>query len=135
MWRLMLPKARHIFALVFFALFLFVLLYVVVRQTDPYEAAEKFVASDARVSALVGSVSRVKLKFWNGFQFISSSNGGEANFTFEVTGSERVSTIEVNLRSSAGVWRVVTADIRSDNGVVARIVGVLGFRVNGVNAE
>ena len=123
MWRLMVPKARHMVALAIFVPLLLVLLHVVARHTDPYEAAEQFLMSDARVAESVGSVARVDFKFWDGFHFASSSNGGEANFTFDVSGSKRVSTIEVHLRSSSGVWRVVIAEVRSSNGETARIVG------------
>lgn len=123
MWRLMLPKARHVVALAVFLVLLLALLYVVARHTDPYEAAERFLMSDARVSAAVGPVKQIDFKFWDGFHFISSSNGGEANFTFEVTGGKGVSTIEVHLRSSSGTWHVVTADVRAPGGVATRIVG------------
>ena len=123
MWRLMVPKARHVVALVVFLSLLLSLLYGVTPRTDAYEAAERFVLADARVAESVGSVIRAEFKFWNGFHFTSSSNGGEANFTFEVVGSKKVSTVEVHLRSSSGVWRVVTADVRTSDGATSRIVG------------
>lgn len=123
MWRLIKPKGRHLVALVVFLSLFLALLYVVARHTDAYEAAQRFIASDARVIESVGSVTRVDFKFWEGFHFTSSANGGEANFTFEVVGSKGVSIIEVHLRSSSGVWRVVIADVRSANGATARIVG------------
>jgi hypothetical protein len=125
MWRLIQPKGRHLVALVVFVSLLLTLLYVVTRQTDAYEAAERFVSSDARVAESVGTVTRIDFKFWEGFQFMSSANGGEANFTFEVVGSKGgISIIEVHLRSSSGTWRVVTADIRSSEGATSRIVGM-----------
>lgn len=123
MWRLMLPKARHVGTLVVFLSLLLAVLYVVARHTDPYEAAERFLLSDVRVSAAVGSVNRVDFKFWEGFHFASSSNGGEANFTFEVAGSRGSSVVDVHLRSASGVWRVVTADLRAPGGDAVRIVG------------
>lgn len=123
MWRLMAPKARHIFALVFFSLLLFVVLYFTERHSDSYEAAERFLASDARVASFVGPVARVDFKFWAGFEAVASLNGGEAHYTFEVAGSKGVSTIEVHLRSSSGIWQVVTADARFSGGTVSRIVG------------
>lgn len=123
MWRLMVPKARHVIALAVFTLLLLALLFVVERNSDPYEAAERFLSSDVRVAAAVGPVTRIKFKFWAGFDVVSSSNGGVANYTFEVTGSKGVSMIEVHLRSSSGVWQVVTADVRSSEGATSRIVG------------
>jgi len=123
MWRLMLPKTRHIVALVVFASLLFAVLYFTERHSDSYEAAERFLASDARVASIVGPVSRVEFKFWEGFEAVSSVNGGEAHYTFEVAGSKGVSTVKVHLRSSSGVWRVVTADVRASDGTTSRIVG------------
>jgi hypothetical protein len=123
MWPVMLPKARHIVALAVFTSLLLTLLYVVTPNTDPYEAAERFLSSDTRVTAVVGPVARTRFRFWDGFHFISSANCGEANFTFEVAGSKGASIIEVHLRSSSGVWHVVTADIRSSDGAASRIVG------------
>ena len=123
MWRLIVPKRRHVISLIVFLGLFLPLLYVVARHTDPYEAAEQFLSSDARVSAAVGPVTRIDFKFWDGFTFNSSSNGGNANFTFAVTGTKGVSVIEVHLRSSAGVWRVVIADVRASDGTSARLVG------------
>ena len=122
MWRLVLPKARHIFALVLFASLLFAVLYITERHSDSYEAAERFLASDTRVASIVGPVSRVEFKFWEGFEAVSSFNGGEAHYTFEVTGSKKMSTVGVHLRSSSGVWRVVAADVRASDGATLRIV-------------
>ncbi|RVT47272.1 hypothetical protein [Rubrivivax albus] len=124
MWRLMVPKARHIVALIVFASLLFAVLYFTERHSDSYKAAERFLASDARVASVVGPVTRVEFKFWEGFQAVSSSNGGEAQYTFEVNGSKGSSIIEVHLRSSSGVWRVVTADVRAVDGSTSRIVGM-----------
>jgi len=123
MWRLTMPKARHFIALAVFVPSLLILLYVVERNSDSYEAAERFLATDVRVVASVGSVTRIDFKFWEGFEVVGSSNGGTARYTFEVTGSKGVSIVEVILRSSLGVWRVVTADVRTSDGATSRIVG------------
>jgi Cytochrome oxidase complex assembly protein 1 len=123
MWRVMLPKARHIVALAVFTSLLLTLLYVIERNSDPYDAAERFLSSDVRVTALVGPAIRIDFKFWQGFDVVSSSNGGKASYTFEVTGSKGTAIVEVHLRSSAGAWQVVTADVRSSDGAVSRIVG------------
>lgn len=120
MWRLVVPKARHVVALIVFVSLLLPLLYMATRHTDPYEAAERFLSSDVRVVESVGSVTRIDFKFWDGFHF----NGEEANFTFEVTGSKGASVIEVSLRRSSGVWRVVTTEVLSAEGAASRIVRI-----------
>ena len=123
MWRMILPKTRHIVALVVFASLLFAVLYFTEKRSDSYEAAERFLASDPHVASVIGTVSRVEFKFWEGFEAVSSVNGGEAHYTFEVAGSNGISSVKVHLRSSLGVWRVVTADVRAPDGTTSRIVG------------
>lgn len=130
MWRLTVPKTRHIVALIAFFSLLLSMVYAVARYSDSYEAAERFLSSDARVTAVVGPVTHVGFKFWYGFHIISSSNGGEANFTYEVTGSKGVAIIEVHLRSTAGVWQVVTARAKSSDGVVLRIIDARASRAS-----
>lgn len=120
MWRLIIPKRHHVVALVIFLGFLFGLLYVVARHTDPYEVAERFLMSDAHISSSIGPVTRVDLRFWDGFHF----TGGDANFTFEVMGSKGVAVVEVSLRRSSGAWHVVTADVRASDGKTSRLVGL-----------
>ena len=53
MWRLMMPKPRHLIVMAIFVSLLLLLLYAVTRHTDPYEAAERFLVSDSRVTASV----------------------------------------------------------------------------------
>lgn len=122
MWRLSFPKARHVVALTVFLLLLLISIYVLTRHTASYEAAEKFLMSDARVSSAVGPVERIKFKFWDGFDFSSLPNGGEATFTFEVTSIKGTSIVELHLRSSSGTWRVTAAEVRAPRSLAARIV-------------
>ncbi len=119
MWSLIIPKRRHVVALIIFLALFLPLLYTVARHTEPYETAEQFLLSDDRVASSVGPVDRIDFRFWEGFHF----TGGDANFTFEVTGSKGTSIIEMHLRNSSGVWRVVTADVRASDGSTSRIVG------------
>lgn len=119
MWSLIVPRRRHVVALIIFLALFLPLLYVVARHTEPYETAERFLLSDSRISSSVGPVSRVEFRFWDGFHF----TGGDATFAFEVTGSKGTSIIELHLRSSSGVWRVVTADVRTLDGSTTRLVG------------
>jgi Cytochrome oxidase complex assembly protein 1 len=123
MWRLMIPKRRHLIMLAVLSIALFAFLYFDAKSSDPYAAAEHFISTDSRVSEVVGSVSQTKFKYWEGFQIVSAANGGTANFTFEVVGSKSTSLVEVHLRSSSGVWQVVTADVRTPDGAASRIVG------------
>jgi hypothetical protein len=119
----MMPKARHMIALAIFTALLFALLYVVERNSDQYEVAERFLSSDVRVAELVGKPAHIRFKFWDGFDVVASSNGGHANYTFEVSGSKGKAVVEIQLRSSAGRWQVMTATVRRADGSTTRIVG------------
>lgn len=119
MWSLILPKPRHLVALVVFVPLMLGVLYFFTRTTEPYEAAEHFLRSDARIASAVGPVTQVNFKIWEGFHF----TGGEANFTFEVAGSKGESVVALQLQRSAGTWRVIAADVRAADGSTSRIVG------------
>lgn len=119
MWSLILPKPRHVVAFVVFVPLMLGLLYFFTRNTEPYETAEHFLRSDGRIASAVGPVAQVNFKFWQGFHF----TGGEASFTFEVTGSKGASLVELQLQRSAGTWRVIAADVRAADGSTSRIVG------------
>lgn len=118
MWSLIIPKRRHVIALVVFLVLFLPLLYVVARHTEPYDTAEQFLLSDSRIASSVGPVSQINFRFWDGFHF----TGGDAAFTFEVTGSKGTSIVELHLRSASGVWRVVTADVCAPDGSTSRVV-------------
>lgn len=118
MWPLVKPKARHIVALALFLPLLLLTLYLVAKNTDAYEEAERFVARDIRVATSVGQVKKTNFKFWEGFEF----TGSNANFSIEATSEKDVFIIDVRLRCVAGTWRVEAADIRARDGTQTRIV-------------
>jgi hypothetical protein len=118
MWSLIIPKPRHLVALILFLALLLGLLYFVTRNSEPYETAEQFLLSDGRIASAVGPVAQVNFRFWDGFDF----TGGNARFTFGVTGSKGSFVVALDLRRSSGVWHVVTADVRALDGSTSRIV-------------
>lgn len=88
---------------------LLITLYLTTKNTDAYEAAERFVATDARIAASIGSVTKTSFKFWDGFEF----TGSDANFSLGATTDKGEFVVEVRLHCVAGSWRVDTADIRA----------------------
>lgn len=118
MWSLIIPKPRHIVALIVFVPLMFGLLYFFARNTEPYETAENFLRSDGRIASAVGQVAQVSFRFWEGFHF----TGGEASFTFEVAGDKGTAVVALQLRRSSGTWRVIAADVRAAAGSTARVV-------------
>lgn len=121
MWSLIVPKRRHIIALIVFAPLMLGLLYFSARNAEPYEVAEYFLRSDQRIASVVGPVAQINFKFWEGFHF----TGGDASFTFEVTGSKGASVVVLHLQRSAGAWRVIAADVRPAGGSTSRVVGLV----------
>lgn len=111
----MLPKARHISALLAFTVVLLALLYVLERNSDSFEAAERFILADPRVIELVGPAVRIDFNFWRGFDVVSSPNGGAASYVFLVTGTRGTAIVKVSLHSSSGAWQVVASDVRSSD--------------------
>ncbi len=119
MWPLIKPKARHLLVLALFLPLLLLTLYVVTRNTDAYEEAERFVAQDARVVASIGRVTKTDFKFWEGFEF----TGSNANFSIEAMTEEGTFIVDVRLRCSAGTWRLEMADILAHDGTQIHIPG------------
>lgn len=102
--------------LVGFLVGLLVTLHTVAQNTDSYAVAERFVWTDARIVHEVGQVEGVKFKFWNGFDFASTSDLGGANFTFDVAGANCSVMVQVYLHKKSGVWQVVLANARQKDG-------------------
>lgn len=96
---------------------LLITLYLTTKNTDAYEAAARFVATDARIAASIGPVAKTSFKFWDGFEF----TGSDANFSLDATTDKGKFVVEVHLRYLAGTWRVETADIRARDGTQTRI--------------
>lgn len=119
MWSLIVPKRRHVIALVVFVPLMLGCLYFFARNTEPYEVAEHFLRSDGRIASAVGPVDQVSFRFWDGFHFTVC----EASFTFDVMGGKGTSLVALQLRRSSGTWRVVAADVRAADGSTSHIVG------------
>jgi hypothetical protein len=113
MWQLMIPKARHLAALVIFVPVLLFAVYLVAKNTDAYAEAERFVLRDERVAQSIGNVEKVEFKFWRGFEFGSD----DTNFAFQARTNKGVFDLVVRLRSAGQVWRVDSVNISGPNGL------------------
>lgn len=123
MWRQLVPRRRHIiFIGIALPIFILVLIFVT-RNSDSYEAAEAFVSSDGRIRQMLGPVTRVNFRFWDGFHAVESANGGNANYSFAVVGEQKQSVVKVRLVGRRGQWNVVAASIRFPDGAIQPIVG------------
>ena len=105
-------KPPHFVMLAVVLVLLVVSLFFVATHTDAYEEAERFSRQDHRVTDLVGNVVEVHLRFWDGFEFTSAGNGGEANFVLDVVGVNRKAIMDIRLHRLAGRWYEEVAYIR-----------------------
>jgi hypothetical protein len=103
-----------------FLLLLFLLLYVVTKNSEDYEVAEQYVVRDLRVAAVIGNVQQVSFKFWSGFESVGGT-GGHANYSFNATTDKGEFVVEVWLLCAEGTWRVEAANIRRHDGTETRI--------------
>jgi len=126
MWRRMIPSLRHVVALGIIMPGVFFVAVFNARHSDPHEAAEEFVSSDDRIRELVGQVTHVNFRFWDGFHATEWANGGNANYFFGVDGKLKKSVVKVRLIGRQGRWSVVAASIRFPNGAILPIVGKIG---------
>src|SRR5258708_22060979 len=115
-WWIVRPKARHLIAFAAFVLLLIPTVYLVARNTDPYEEAERFISTDRRVGDLVGPITKADFAFWDGFDF----DGSTAVFSFHVIGAKGDFIVTTHLTSNAGRWRVSSVDIHPETGSGAR---------------
>ena len=113
---------------------LYVLAFVIVTamtlamlvQSEPYEAAKQFVASDARVLRVTGAQSSRSLALLKGFRYTFGDRTGEANFTFKVSAERGRFDVRVDLEKRGGQWVVVRSQASSEAGDVTDVVSPSG---------
>jgi hypothetical protein len=109
---------------------LYVLAFVIVTaitltmlvESEPYEAARQFAASDARVLRVTGAQASNSLALLKGFRYAFGDRTGEANFTFQVSAERGRFHVRVDLEKRAGQWMVVSSQAISEAGDVTDVV-------------
>ena len=104
-------------------------------NSEPYEFAKKYVASDPKVIEVTGAQSSVRVSWFRGFRYAFGDRTGEANFAFEVVGERGKFEVRVFLEKQGGTWSVVKAQALPDNGPVHDIVGTARQLLAAVGAE
>ena len=92
-------------------------------NSEPYEFAKKYVASDAKIIQITGAQSSVRVSWLRGFRYAFGDRTGEANFAFEVVGERGKFEVRVFLEKQAGTWSVLRSQALPENGPVHVIVG------------
>jgi hypothetical protein len=92
-------------------------------NSEPYEFAKKYVASDAKVIQITGPQASVRVSWLRGFRYAFGDSTGEANFVFDVLGDRGRFEIRVFLEKRSGTWSVVRSQALSGSEPARDIVG------------
>ena len=94
-----------------------------VPSSEPFRAAEKFLASNAIVADQIGRVDAVRLPAFNEWEISYEGKTGQAFFAVEVTGSSGQVAADIKLAQKSEVWKVVAAEISTRAGVIKLMPG------------
>jgi hypothetical protein len=122
MWKMMLPKPRHLVLLVVGSLVVYGLIYFQMTTGEAYEYGRHFVMEDQRVTKLTGPQRDQRLNFWRGFSYSFGDKDGEASLTMRVTGERGEFNVPLALQKRQGRWAVVSAKAISEKGETFVIV-------------
>lgn len=122
MWKLMLPKPRHMVLLLVGSLGVYALIYFLATTGEAYEYGRYFVTEDQRVANVTGQQHEQRLSFWSGFGFSFGDHDGEASFTVRVKGERGTFDVPMELKKLQGRWSVVGAKAVSAKGETVVIV-------------
>lgn len=115
-------RGRRMFYVLAFVLITAVTLALLLNS-EPYEFAQQFVATDPRVIQVTGTQSDRRIALLKGFRYVFGDRTGEANFTFKVTGSRGTFDVRVVLKKLEGRWVTVRSQAVSETGAASDIVG------------
>lgn len=122
MWKLMLPKLRHLVFLLIGSLSVYALIYFLATTGEAYEYGRHFVMEDRRVANVTGRLHHQRLGFWSGFSSSLGDSDGEASLTVHVRGDRGTFDVPLELRKRQGRWSVVGAKAISERGETVVIV-------------
>jgi hypothetical protein len=122
MWKMMLPKPRHLVLLVVVSLVVYALIYFQATTGEPYEYGRHFVTEDQRVTKVTGPQRDLRLNFWRGFSYSFGDNDGEASLTLRVQGDRGTFDVPLALKKRQGRWSVVSAKAVDEKGEIVMIV-------------
>jgi hypothetical protein len=100
---------RGLIALAIFTPLLLAILYFTTVASEPYEATERLIRQDAKISATVGTPQEIKFKFWSGFHF----TGSDGSFVFELRGSKGNFLIDLDVSKENTIWVIKRSSIAS----------------------
>lgn len=116
MWKLMLPKRRHIFLLVIGSALVYALAYLHAITGEPYEYARDWVKTDVRVLEVMGSPQVHGFNFWHGYEYSFGAQEGSASLALRAEGDRGKFTVPLTLQKRQGRWTVVSAKAVNERG-------------------
>jgi hypothetical protein len=122
MWKMMLPKPRHLVLMVVVMLAVYVLTNFLAITGEPYEYGRHFVMEDQRVIKVTGPQREQQLRLWSGYSHSFGDNDGEASLTLCVMGDRGSFDVPLTLQKRRGRWSVVSAKVVDEKGSTTVIV-------------
>lgn len=92
-----------------------VFVYLITAASEPYRAAEAFVATNEIVRERVGPVVSVRLGFGK-IKFTYSSRSGNARMPLVVRGQAKEGVVYATLTKEQGAWKVTSATLDLQDG-------------------
>jgi hypothetical protein len=98
----------------------FAFVYLTAAASEPYRAAEHFVATNQFIGTKVGQVASIRLAFGR-IRASYSSTSGSARMPLVVQGASAEVVVDVTLEKDSSTWRVVRASLHSKDGSVTPV--------------
>lgn len=122
MWKMMLPKPRHLVLMVVVMLAVYALTNFQAITGEPYEYGRHFVMEDQRVTKVTGPQREQQLRLWSGYSHSFGDKDGEATLTVHVIGERGAFDIPLVLKKRQGRWSVVSAKAVNEKGETTVVV-------------
>lgn len=122
MWKMMLPKRRHIFIMVAIWIVIGGLVFFTLASSDAYEYAKNFVRRDDRILKITGLQKAQNLDLSSDNNETVGDVTGEASYTIRVEGGNGNFVVPLALKKVHGSWQVVSAKVINGQGRATIIV-------------
>jgi len=96
--------------------------YLYLPSTEPYQAAVRFIEGDKKVNSYLGEIVAHDPSPLEGWSLRYRGATGSAEFEIRVTGVKGKGVVYIRLFKSAGLWKVIQANLSLENGSVIPLV-------------
>ena len=106
---------RWVTVILLVTVLVYVIGYGASLNSDAYKVNREFIKKLQLIQDQLGSVESVSLKPF-GYELEFSGSSGKAEFESNVVGSRQTSLVTVVLKKSDGIWHVINAKLKSQEG-------------------